>query len=740
MRKDSLFFQFLLVTAVIGILLAAATGYIISDRLVATFTEMEERPLHLISDEIFGMVSDSFHGLLDDRNEDDPVELETAKQDVLARILHYKPPVSSAGYSFVVLDGNGRALLDSGDLFDESKTPEFPEGSAEGKVRMVDKNRRALVGYVKYFPAWRWRLVSLILEEELQKETVQIKVWIYGAGIAGFLLLMALFYALLKKRVQEPLSALVRYAKDLEEAHYTPPPEGGRGEVKELSEAFHRMAAAIREREQKLVELAKFPESNPNLLMKVSPEGEVLYANPSVATKLAEMGLATDLPALLLPSGIREIVRGLRLEKERKKELAWNAGDRTIEYTVFGFADEDAVVFHGVDITERKRMEEQLSHAHKMETLGRIAGGVAHDFNNLLAGILGYATLLKSQPLPDVGVSKAVESIEKAAERGTQLTRQLLGFARKGSHEFLPLDLNRIVDETVDIVAQTFIRSITIRRDKTADLPSVKGDGTQMHQCLMNLCINARDAMTEGGTLTIATRRVLLEEARPEKLFRIPAGLYASVEVADEGHGMDEETLERIFDPFFTTKSPGEGTGLGMSMVYGIVKNHGGYILVNSSPERGTTVEILFPGGETLHAAPDIPQRASAAGPRPGPSGTVLLVDDEAFVRDVGVAMLNALGYDVLTACNGKEGVEIFRRDREKISIVILDLMMPVMDGRKAFEGIREIDPDARIVISTGFSGDQDVDRLKEMGASAILPKPYSYNTMTSVVTLLESR
>jgi CheY-like chemotaxis protein len=246
--------------------------------------------------------------------------------------------------------------------------------------------------------------------------------------------------------------------------------------------------------------------------------------------------------------------------------------------------------------------------------------------------------------------------------------------------------------------------------------------------------------MTEGGTLTIATRRVLLEEDRPEKLFRIPAGLYASVEVADEGHGMDEETLERIFDPFFTTKSPGEGTGLGMSMVYGIVKNHGGYILVNSSPERGTTVEILFPGGETLHAAPDIPQRASAAGPRPDPSGTVLLVDDEAFVRDVGVAMLNALGYDVLTACNGKEGVEIFRRDREKISIVILDLMMPVMDGRKAFEGIREIDPDARIVISTGFSGDQDVDRLKEMGASAILPKPYSYNTMTSVVTLLESR
>ena len=175
-------------------------------------------------------------------------------------------------------------------------------------------------------------------------------------------------------------------------------------------------------------------------------------------------------------------------------------------------------------------------------------------------------------------------------------------------------------------------------------------------------------------------------------------------------------------------------------MVYGIVKTHGGYILVKSSPGRGTRVEILFPGGESLPAAPDASPRASTAGPRPGRAGTVLLVDDEEFVRDVGEAMLSALGYEVITAVNGKEGVEAFRRNPGKISIVFLDLMMPVMDGRKAFEGIREIDPDARIVISTGFSGDQDVDKLKELGASAILPKPYSYSTLTGVVSLLESR
>jgi len=739
MRKDSLFFQFMLVTATVGTLLAAAMGYVISVPLVATLTEIEERPLHLVSDEIFGLASDSFHDLLDERKEDDPVEVETAKQDLLARIVRYKPSVPSTDYHFVVLDGANRILADSDRLFDEPLSSSIGEGPSEHRIHIEDKNGKKLIGYLRYFPAWQWRLITLIHEEELRKETFRVKIWIYGAGILGFLLLMALFYAILKTRVQEPLSALVRYANGLEEGHYGILPEEGKGEIRELSEAFSRMTAAIREREQKLAELAKFPESNPNLLMKVSPDGRVLYTNPSVPKKLVEMGLPTDRPALLLPSGIHEICRGLRLEDGRRKEMPWKVGDRTIEYTVFGFADEDAVVFHGVDITERKLMEEQLFHAHKMETLGRIAGGVAHDFNNLLAGILGYASLLKSQPLPDEKVSKAVESIERAAERGTQLTRQLLGFARKGTHEYLPLDLNRIVDETADIIAQTITRSITIRRDKAADLLPVKGDGTQMHQCLMNLCINARDAMPEGGTLSISTRRVLLAEDRPEKHFRIPAGLYVAVEVADEGHGMDEDTLERIFDPFFTTKSRERGTGLGMSMVYGIVKNHGGFITVKSAPAKGTTVEILFPGGEAVQAASDPPPCAPPAGPRPGLAGTVLLVDDEEFVRDVGKAMLNTLGYEVITADNGKEGVEIFRRTRDKISIVILDLMMPVMDGRKAFEAIREIDPDARIVISTGFSGDQDVDNLKEMGASAILAKPYSYNTMTGVITLLEN-
>ncbi|MBI5419894.1 MAG: response regulator [Deltaproteobacteria bacterium] len=736
MRKSGLFLQFMLVFAAVGSLLAATAAYIISVPLIRTLTEAEERPLHLVSDEIFNIASNSFHDLLDERKEDDAEEVEAAQQDVLARIVRYKPSVRSADYHFVVVDRDNRIIADSGKLFGEHASPDPGAEQVEGQIRIPDRNGRRLIGYQRTFPAWGWRLIALTPEEALRKETRRIKLWVYGAGLVGFLVLVALFYAVLRSRIEVPLRTLVRYAHGLKEGDYKTVPEMGEGEIGELAEAFNRMTHAIRQRERKLAELAKFPESNPNLLMKVAPDGEVLYANPSVTRKLAEMGLPAGHAELILPHDIQEIVREMRLIEGRQKEFLWKTRDRTIEYTVFGFADEDAVVFHGIDVTEKKRMEEQLFHAHKMETLGRIAGGVAHDFNNLLAGILGYASLLQSGPIADPKVAEAIVSIEKAAERGTQLTRQLLGFARKGTHEFLPVNLNRILDETADIVAQTIEKTISIRRDKAEDLPTVLGESNQLHQCLMNLCINARDAMTQGGMLTIATRRALLSEDRQGKFFRIPAGLYAAVAIRDEGHGMDEATQERIFDPFFTTKEKEKGTGLGMSMVYGIVKNHGGYVTVKSTPGKGTDVEILIPAAKEGGTAMAAETRPVTEAPFDH-AGTALLVDDEEFVRDVASAMLSTLGYEVLTASNGMEGVEIFRREKERISLTILDLMMPVMDGRKAFEEIRAIDPAARIVISTGFSGDEDVDRLKAMGASAILPKPYTFGAMTRTLGLV---
>jgi CheY-like chemotaxis protein len=345
---------------------------------------------------------------------------------------------------------------------------------------------------------------------------------------------------------------------------------------------------------------------------------------------------------------------------------------------------------------------------------------------------------MKDNPVAYGAATKAVDGIASAAERGAQLTRQLLAFARKGTHEYNTLDINSIVDEVHGILAQTIVRSVRMEIRKEEDLPSVLGDETHIHLCLMNLCVNARDALPGGGTILVETRRLELAEDRPEKFFRIPAGVYALAAVQDDGVGMDESVGNRIFDPFFTTKEKGKGTGLGMSMVYGIVKNHGGFITVDTTPGKGTRIEILLPRGEGEKAKTRTGKVCEETVPRKERSGTVLLVDDEDFVLDVGSQMLSSLGYEVLTARNGKEGVDVFRKEGSRISMVILDLIMPVMDGRRAMEAIRGIDPGARIVISTGYSGEEDVETLKALGASAVLSKPYTFDRLNRVLALTE--
>ncbi|HBO68695.1 MAG TPA: hypothetical protein DD658_00450 [Deltaproteobacteria bacterium] len=737
MRPRSLFLPFFLVVTAVGVAVGVVTAYLVSARLMETLVRMEKRPLEMISGETYSIASETFHGLLDSRKEDDPVTVQTAKQDVLARIAHYSASGVRGEYRFAVLDDENRILVDSGAMLDSISLPSFSGSRETREVSFEDGEGRAVFGYHRFFPAWRWHILTLVHDEDLRREARGILFLLVASGTLALAVFLALSYFLFMRHIQKPLLGLVGHARRIMSGRYEAEPVTGAGEIGELSEAFHRMAEAIRKREKSLLDLARFTASNPNLVMKVDTEGRILYANTSVERALYGMGLPIQHGEMLLPDDAGEIARDVLASKGKIREVTFLAEGRTIVYTIFGFEGEESAVFHGVDVTERKAMEEQLLHSRKMETLGRIAGGVAHDFNNLLAGILGYASYLKSKPLAGSGTDKAVDNIVKAAERGAQLTRQLLGFARKGTHEHLPVALNRIVEEVSDLVSQTFLKNLSVGQEKAEDLPVVRGDATQLSQCLMNLCVNARDAMPDGGILTITTRRTLLREDVRERFFRIPAGLYATILVEDRGHGMDEATLERIFDPFFTTKEPQKGTGLGMALVYGIVKTHGGYVTVKSAPGEGTSVRIDLPA--SMEAIPEA-EPAVESPPRERRdmrAGTALLVDDEELVRDVAGAMLSSLGYEVLTASDGREGVELFRRERDRISLTVLDLRMPVMDGKKAFEEIRSIDPSARVVISTGFSGDEDVGRMKAMGAAAILSKPYSYGEIARLVAEL---
>ena len=739
MKRPSLFLPFMALVAAAGLVQGFVLSFYLSAALTRLLVDQARIPLEMASSETTEMVDETFHRLLDDRKEEDPEAIEVAQRNVLSRIQGYRPRARRLAYHFVVLDETLRPLTDSSTLFDPSGVVQWAPATTEGEISLQDRQGKRLVGFQRYFPGWHWHILTVVYEDDLQVAARRVEGWVFGAGTLSGFLLMVTFYLLLRYKLQLPLQSLAARALEMREGRYFTHPVTGTGEVQQLSEAFNTMASAIQSREARLRELAKFTESSPNLMMKVALDGRVLYANLSITRFLESKGLPSDHPEALLPPELPAILGRLEGSSEREMVTEWTVKGRVLRYSIFRFDDGESCVLHGEDVTERRSTEEQLFHSQKMEIIGQIAGGVAHDFNNLLAAILGYASLMKNTPAVYTLATKAIDNIEKAGLRGSQLTRQLLGFSRKGTHERLPVDLNRLVDETFNMLAQTLMKTVRIVLERAPDLPMVNGDSTQLLQCLMNLCLNARDAMPNGGTITITTRQTVFSETQFEPFFQIPKGVYAEFEVADDGTGMDAAVTAHMFDPFFTTKAKGKGTGLGLSLVYGTVKNHEGYILVQSTPGEGTRIRLLFPEGAAAYPTAVPPPPPLVLPVLPGQMGVVLVVDDEDLILDMVQEVLHSLGYRVLLAHNGQEGVEVFSRERGRIAVVLLDLMMPVMGGRAALEKMLQIDPAARVVISTGFSGSEDVENLKHLGAKAILSKPYTHAEIARTIRQVAS-
>jgi len=383
--------------------------------------------------------------------------------------------------------------------------------------------------------------------------------------------------------------------------------------------------------------------------------------------------------------------------------------------------DEDpALVFFAQDITESRDLQGQLFHAQKMEALGTLAGGIAHDFNNLLGGILGYVSLLQLDKDPGGFDFQRLAKIETQINSATGLTRQLLGFARGGTYEASPRDLNQIVRSAMELFGRTK-REIEVRLDLQPDGCIADCDRGQIEQVLLNLFVNAAQAMPQGGTLKVRT------EAREfgEELtlaFGQPAGWYVAISVGDTGVGMDESIQARIFEPFFTTKKVAGGVGLGLASVYGIVKNHRGLIQVQSRPGLGSTFTVALPRSRDRVAAP-----AGASGHviRSG-QGTVLVVDDQEIIRSVARDMLEMLGYRVFTAEGGAEGVAVLEAHRDEIDLVILDMIMPGMSGKETFPRLRAAAPGIPVLLASGYSLEGEVAALLATGAVGFLQKPFS--------------
>jgi CheY-like chemotaxis protein len=367
-----------------------------------------------------------------------------------------------------------------------------------------------------------------------------------------------------------------------------------------------------------------------------------------------------------------------------------------------------------------------------MEAVGTLAGGIAHDFNNLLQAISGFSALvLMDLPEGDRHRSR-VQNIEKAAGRASELVRGLLAFSRREGTQQQPLNLNAVAAHAAELLQRTIPKMIRVEARLAGDLRPIRGASMQVEQVIMNLATNARDAMPEGGMITIETEHRQVPHGDPRRPAEAAPGNYVVLRVKDTGVGMDAETMSKMYDPFFTTKEVGTGTGLGLSTVYGIVLSHGGWIHCESRPGHGTCFEIFFPVFEG--PLPLLAGEASfLAEPSKG-SGTILLVDDEDMVLDLGRTILETEGYTVLAAESGEKALELFRSDEKRFDLVVLDMGMPGMGGQKCLEEMKRRNPAVKVLVVSGYSGEQLAKLMLDTGASGFIGKPFIRQELLSAV------
>lgn len=443
-----------------------------------------------------------------------------------------------------------------------------------------------------------------------------------------------------------------------------------------------------------------------------------------------------------------------RVNREIENNLAMNITEYTQEYRLISkqgevkWVDDRTWVrkdekgrlyyFQGIllDVTSRKQAEEtqkklaeQLSHSQKMDAIGQLAGGVAHDFNNVLGAVMGMAELLKKSVFPREKQIEFLDLILAATKRASELTKKLLTFSRKGTKISTAIDSIKVVNETISLLQHTLDKKVVVSMESKVSNSLIVADDTLLQNALVNMGINASHAMENGGSLVFTLRNVELDYDYCENSpFEIKPGEYLEIGVKDTGTGIPPEISSRIFEPFFTTKQQGKGTGLGLSMVYGMVKEYGGAITVYSEMGVGTIFRLYLP------VVFEFSQKISEIENVKTGTGSILLIDDEELIRITASAILNSLGYEVITAENGLEGINLFKENINKIDLVILDMIMPVMNGRETFTAIRKINPEVPVIIASGFTKDDEMFTLKNQGLSGFIQKPYSRLELAEIV------
>jgi two-component system cell cycle sensor histidine kinase/response regulator CckA len=513
-------------------------------------------------------------------------------------------------------------------------------------------------------------------------------------------------------------------------------------ELKHTEEALRRSEADFR----------SLVENSPYGIYRVSPEGRLLLANPALAkmlgyessVELLEVDALSGNPPA--PSVCSQLLQESWLRNDFEPvESSWKRSDGkwiTVLLTarpVFkngGPAWMYLEVF-AEDVTERRNLERQVLQAQKMEAIGRLAGGVAHDFNNLLAVILGHSELVAEHAAPGTKLENSAQAIRKAAERGASLTMQLLAFSRKQIVEPRILDMNVALVEMEKLARRVVREDIELRVKQGPRLGRIRVDPGQFDQVIMNLIVNARDAMPTGGRLVLETANADLDESYAEQHLEVSAGQYVMLAVSDTGIGMDAATLSRVFEPFFTTKEKGKGTGLGLSTVYGIVKQAGGHIFAYSEPGAGTTMRVFFP---RVEQPAETESAAALKGQVARGTETILVVEDEMALRELTRDILSGAGYRVLDAGGVAEALRFVGNDGAGISLLLTDVVMPGASGRELAEQLKATHPNLKVLLMSGYSDEVLAHQGALEGAFALLQKPFTKKALlTRVRELLDS-
>jgi PAS domain S-box-containing protein len=385
------------------------------------------------------------------------------------------------------------------------------------------------------------------------------------------------------------------------------------------------------------------------------------------------------------------------------------------------------------DISDRKRLESQFLRAQRMESIGTLAGGIAHDLNNVLSPILTAVELLRMR-LSDESSQRLLNILHTNAVRGSEMIKQVLSFARGVEGEYITLQPTHLIKEIVKILTDTLPKSIEITFSIDLNLWSVSGDATQLHQVLMNLCVNARDAMPQGGKLRVEAENVEIDEHYARMNVEAKPGKYVSITVLDTGVGIPEQNLTKIFDPFFTTKEQGQGTGLGLSTVAGIVRSHGGFVNVYSEVGRGARFKVYLPA---IESAPPGPAKPSSRDLPAGAGELILVIDDENAIREVARETLKAFGYRVIVASDGAEAMAVFATHKDEVKVVITDMMMPYMDGPATIRAMRRLDPNVKIIATSGLKAEDKIADAAQLGVRTFLPKPYTAEKLLKTVAAM---